>query len=118
MNAPRPSQLVLGSKHADNSPHLPAGRRAAGHVARQIVASDDDYEKRENEKSLAWLGGPHPIAPATVERLGTDTRSGDGETGRVRLVHLQPPASLGWRLKARAATSTVGSERHRPNAGT
>jgi thiamine kinase-like enzyme len=31
--------------------------------------TDDDYEWRENRKSLAWLSRAHRIASATVERL-------------------------------------------------
>jgi hypothetical protein len=64
-----PGQLVLGSEHAD----APSTYRQAGELLAlfhaQTVVADDDYERRENEKSLAWLNGPHRIAPATVERL-------------------------------------------------
>ena len=35
----------------------------------QTVVTDDDYESRENDKSLALLSGAHRIAPATVRRL-------------------------------------------------
>jgi hypothetical protein len=64
-----PGQLVLGSEHAD----APFTYRQAGELLAlfhaQTVVADDDYERRENDKSLAWLNGPHRIAPATVERL-------------------------------------------------
>jgi hypothetical protein len=32
----------------------------------QIVVVDDDYERRENQRLLAWLSGAHRIATATV----------------------------------------------------
>lgn len=64
-----PGELVLGSEHAN----VPSTFRQAGELLAmlhaQTVATDDDYERRANEKSLEWLSGPHRIAPATVERL-------------------------------------------------
>ncbi|MEU8233313.1 phosphotransferase [Actinoplanes sp. NPDC048967] len=64
-----PGELVLGSEHADE----PATYRQAGELLAllhgQSVVTDDDYESRENEKSLAWLSRPHRIAASTVERL-------------------------------------------------
>ena len=64
-----PGELVLGSGHAD----LPATYRQAGELLAllhaQAVATDDDYEARENRKSLEWLSGPHRIPAATVQRL-------------------------------------------------
>lgn len=35
----------------------------------QAAVTDDDYERRENQKSLEWLRGPHRIAASTAERL-------------------------------------------------
>ncbi|MEU1396071.1 phosphotransferase [Micromonospora zamorensis] len=67
-----PGELVLGSTHADD----PAVYRQAGELLAllhaQSVVVDDDYERRENEKSLAWLRQPHRIAAATAERLRTE----------------------------------------------
>jgi hypothetical protein len=64
-----PGELVLGTGYADD----PAVYRQAGELLallhNQIVVTDDDYERRENEKSLTWLNGPHRIASATVRRL-------------------------------------------------
>jgi Phosphotransferase enzyme family len=64
-----PGELVLGSEHADAA----ATYRQAGELLAvfhdQTTVTDDDYERRENEKSLEWLRGPHRIASATVERL-------------------------------------------------
>jgi aminoglycoside phosphotransferase len=64
-----PGELVLGSDHADD----PATYRQAGELLAllhaQTVVRDDDYERRENEKSLAWLSRPHRIAAITTERL-------------------------------------------------
>jgi Ser/Thr protein kinase RdoA (MazF antagonist) len=64
-----PGELVLGSTHAG----APATYRQAGKLLAsfhaQAAVTDDGYERRENEKSLAWLTGPHRIAPSTVERL-------------------------------------------------
>jgi len=64
-----PGELVLGSKHADDrSIYRQAGELLALLHA-QVVVTDDDYERRENEKSLAWLCRPHRIAATTMERL-------------------------------------------------
>lgn len=64
-----PGELVLGSTHADD----PTVYRQAGELLAllhaQSVVVDDDYERRENEKSQAWLRQPHRIAAATAERL-------------------------------------------------
>jgi hypothetical protein len=64
-----PGELVLGSAHAD----APATYRQAGKLLApfhaQAAVTDDGYERRENEKSLAWLAGPHRIAPSAVDRL-------------------------------------------------
>jgi len=67
-----PGELVLGSEHADE----PSTYRQAGELLSllhaQTVVTDDDYERRENDKSLAWLSQPHRIAATTVERLQTE----------------------------------------------
>lgn len=64
-----PGQLVLGSDHAGE----PATYRQAGELLAQFHAqaagTDDDYERRENRKALAWLSGPHRIAPPEVAML-------------------------------------------------
>lgn len=64
-----PGELVLGTDYAD----APCTYRQAGELLAvfhaQTTVTDDDYERRENDKSLAWLSGPHRIAPSTVERL-------------------------------------------------
>jgi hypothetical protein len=64
-----PGTLVLGSAHADD----PGAYRQAGELLAllhgQTATTDDDHERRENEKSLAWLAGPHRIAPGIVQRL-------------------------------------------------
>ncbi|GAB3835306.1 hypothetical protein GCM10027610_032800 [Dactylosporangium cerinum] len=64
-----PGELVLDSEHADE----PSTYRQAGELLAllhgQTRVTDDDYERRENEKSLALLSQPHRIAAATVERL-------------------------------------------------
>jgi aminoglycoside phosphotransferase (APT) family kinase protein len=64
-----PGELVLGSAHADT----PDTYRQAGQLLALLHAqagrADDAYERRANEKSLAWLDGPHRIAPPAVERL-------------------------------------------------
>ena len=64
-----PGTLVLGSDHAG----APATYRQAGRLLAVLHAqggiTSNDYEGRENQKSLAWLSGPHRIAPATVAQL-------------------------------------------------
>ena len=64
-----PGELVLGGDHAD---HPDAFRQAGALLALlhdQCATVDDDYERRANESSLAWLDGPHRIDPGTTRRL-------------------------------------------------
>jgi aminoglycoside phosphotransferase (APT) family kinase protein len=67
-----PGTLVTGDVDAE----VPATYRQAGELLAalhgQAAVVDDDYERRENDKSLALLDGPHRIAAATVERLRTE----------------------------------------------
>jgi hypothetical protein len=64
-----PGDLVLGSEYADApSTYQQAGELLAVFHA-QTTVIDDDHERRENQKALAWLSGQHRIASATVERL-------------------------------------------------
>lgn len=64
-----PGELMLDTGHADD----PATFRQAGELLAllhtQIAVTDDDYERRENDKSLALLDQPHRIEEATVSRL-------------------------------------------------
>jgi hypothetical protein len=64
-----PGRLVLGTDHADD----PDTYRQAGQLLAllhaQTAVTDDDYESRENRKSLAWLSGPHRIAADVEEQL-------------------------------------------------
>lgn len=64
-----PGRLVLGSDHADE----PTTYRQAGELLAQFhaqaVVADDEYERRENDKALAWLSGPHRIAAPAVAML-------------------------------------------------
>ena len=64
-----PGDLVLGSGYAaDAGVYRQAGELLAL-LHGQSAVVDEDYERRENEKSLAWLTEPHRIPPATVELL-------------------------------------------------
>lgn len=67
--------LVLGSDYVDD----PSTFRQAGELLAQLHAqtttTGNDYEASENRKSLAWLSGPHRIAPEVVERLRTEIAS-------------------------------------------
>ncbi|BCJ49231.1 hypothetical protein Asp14428_07060 [Actinoplanes sp. NBRC 14428] len=64
-----PGELVLGSAYADDpGVHRQAGELLALLHAQEAVTADD-FERRENEKSLASLDGPHRIPAATVARL-------------------------------------------------
>lgn len=64
-----PGELVLGSDHTDD----PGIYRQAGQLLAllhaQTAVEDEHYERRENEKALAWLAGPHRIEASTVARL-------------------------------------------------
>ncbi|GIJ76649.1 Phosphotransferase enzyme family protein [Micromonospora phaseoli] len=64
-----PGELVLGSKHADDPAIYAQAGELLALLHAQTAVTDDDYEGRENEKSLAWLGRPHRIAATIVERL-------------------------------------------------
>ncbi|MEU4554031.1 aminoglycoside/choline kinase family phosphotransferase [Micromonospora violae] len=70
-----PGELVLGSEHAN----VPGTFRQAGELLALLHAQtrtvDDDYEKRENGKSLTWLGEAHRIASSTVDRLRAEITS-------------------------------------------
>jgi thiamine kinase-like enzyme len=67
--------LVLGSGHAED----PRVYRQAGELLAllhaQVVVTDDDHERRENERSLAWLSRPHRIPAHTVRRLRAEITS-------------------------------------------
>lgn len=64
-----PGELVLGSAHySDPSVYRQAGELLAW-LHSQFAVTDDDYERRENEKALAWLNGPHRIAEVAAARL-------------------------------------------------
>lgn len=65
-----PGQLVLESgDHSDDpSTYRQAGELLAVFHA-QAAVTDGDYERRANEKALAWLRGPHRIAAPTVALL-------------------------------------------------
>ncbi len=66
-----PGKLVLGSRHADDpGVYRQAGELLAAFHA-QATATDQDYEQRENGKTLAWLAGQHRIAPSIVTQLRT-----------------------------------------------
>jgi Ser/Thr protein kinase RdoA (MazF antagonist) len=60
---------VLGSEAGEH----PGTYRQAGALLAlfhgQAAATDADYERRENDKALAWLSGPHRIAASTVTLL-------------------------------------------------
>jgi aminoglycoside phosphotransferase len=64
-----PGTLVEGTPYAD----APATFHQAGALLRllhdQPGEVDDDYERRETARSLAWLDEPHRIAPAVERRL-------------------------------------------------
>jgi Phosphotransferase enzyme family len=70
-----PGELVLGGKHAAD----PGAFRQAGELLAllhaQTATTDDDFERRGNEKALASLDGPHRIAAGTVERLRAEISS-------------------------------------------
>lgn len=70
-----PGRLVLGSPHADDPEvyRQAGGLLAALHGQHSVV--DDGYEAAANRKAVAWLDGPHGIAPATEELLRADIAS-------------------------------------------
>lgn len=70
-----PGRLVLGSADAG----APATYRQAGRLLAllhaQTAITSNDYERRENHKSLTWLSGPHRITPSAAERLRAEVAS-------------------------------------------
>jgi phosphotransferase family enzyme len=63
-----PGELVEGTHH-ERSPET---YRQAGELLAQLhgqLAIEGDFEAGENQKSLAWLGKPHRIAPDVVDQL-------------------------------------------------
>ena len=64
-----PGELVLASVHVNDPATFGQAGELLARLHAQTVVVDDDYERRENQKSLAWLSGPHRIATAIVERL-------------------------------------------------
>lgn len=70
-----PGRLVLGTDQADD----PDTYRQAGQLLAllhaQTAVTDDDYETRENRKSLAWLSGPNRIAAEVEDQLRIDIAS-------------------------------------------
>jgi len=61
-----PGELVLGHPSAEESDVFRQAEAllAALHAQERVV--DDDHERRENARALAWLASPHRIAPAVV----------------------------------------------------
>lgn len=80
-----PGSLVEGTPYAD----APGTYRQAGALLRllhdQPGAVDDDYERRETARSLAWLDEPHRIAPDVEARLREIVAAWD-VSGPTRLV--------------------------------
>jgi aminoglycoside/choline kinase family phosphotransferase len=70
-----PGRLVVGDEHAE----VPSTYRQAGELLAMLhgqpAVIDECYEQRENEKSLAWLDGPHRIPAPTVDRLRAEIAS-------------------------------------------
>ena len=64
-----PGRLVEGTPYADR----PDAFRQAGVLLAllhdQPVVIDEDYQRREADKALAWLDKPHRIAPSVEARL-------------------------------------------------
>ena len=72
-----PGQLVLGSDAARQPDVFRQAGELLGELHRQdgVVVVDDDYERVETAKSLAWLDGPHRIAPGVERRLRAQVAS-------------------------------------------
>ncbi len=70
-----PGRLVLDSAQQDD----PAVFRQAGELLAMLHAQeavlDEDHERRENERSLRWLTGPHRLASGVVDELRAEIGS-------------------------------------------
>jgi hypothetical protein len=64
-----PGVLVLGSEYADAAHTYRQAGELLSLFHAQIAITDSDYELRENERSFAWLDGPHRIAADIVAQL-------------------------------------------------
>ncbi|WP_229071017.1 phosphotransferase family protein [Actinoplanes sp. DH11] len=82
-----PGSLVLGSGHATD----PGAYRQAGELLallhHQLGDTDPDYERRENEKCLVHLDGPHRIDAGTTARLRAAITSWPAPPSRVVPTH-------------------------------
>lgn len=64
-----PGELVRGTAAAaEMDTYVQAGELLRAFHSRTAI-EDRDYESRMNAKALAWLDGPHRIAPEAAERL-------------------------------------------------
>lgn len=70
-----PGELVQGSEHEFRpDTYRQAGELLAG-LHDQVATDDAEFEPMAKAKALAWLDGPHRIAPDVVARLRAEVES-------------------------------------------
>ncbi|WP_026930790.1 aminoglycoside phosphotransferase [Glycomyces tenuis] len=70
-----PGALVQGTAAAaETDTYVQAGELLRAYHS-QVAVEDSDYESRMNAKALAWLDGPHRIAPELADELAAMVRS-------------------------------------------
>lgn len=72
-----PGRLVAGSRSADDPDVFRQAGELLALLHEQSSVVDEGYEARETEKSLAWLGKRHRIAPEVERRLHDEVASWD-----------------------------------------
>ena len=70
-----PGDLVLGSEYAEKPMTYRQAGRLLAILHAQLAVTDDDYEARENRKSLDWLDEKHRIAPGVEDALRAEIDS-------------------------------------------
>lgn len=70
-----PGRLVQGADAANDPTTYRQAGQLLGLLHDQLAVTDDDYEDRENRKSLTWLGKPHRLAPETEQVLRAEIAS-------------------------------------------
>ena len=70
-----PGHLVLDDPAVDDPDTFRQAGRLLALLHDQAGEVDDDYERRESAKSLAWLDEPHRIAPEVEARLRDEIAS-------------------------------------------
>ena len=70
-----PGELVEGGDHERRPDTYRQAGRLLARLHEQVGVEDEDFEARENEEALVWLGRSHRIASNVVTRLRDEVES-------------------------------------------